>query len=232
MTKAETIDYYAKRSAEYERIYDKPERQNDLEQLRTTLAGMFGGLDLLEIACGTGYWTQCASRSATSIVATDYSEEVLDIAREKEFGDCPVTFVKADAYSLDGVDGPFSAGLVCFWWSHIPNVQIDNFLRVLHSKLAKGATVVVLDNRYVEGSSTPISRTDNEGNSYQTRKLGDGSKYEIVKNFPNEDEFKRRIDAVAEDCSFTTLEYFWLAQYTLAVSAADQGATADGSRRR
>lgn len=206
-------EYYAKRAAEYERIYRKPERQEDLETLKTMIAGSFGELDLLEIACGTGYWTQFAARSARSITAADYNEEVLDIARSKDYGNCPVTFVKADAYSLDGIEGPFPAALVAFWWSHIPKANLDSFLKVLHSKLSKGAVVVMLDNRYVEGSSTPISRTDEEGNTYQVRELSDGSRHEVLKSFPGEDEFMKAIASAGEDCRFSTLDYYWLAQY-------------------
>lgn len=221
MQKTEMTDYYAKRASEYERIYRKPERQSNLKQLQATLAVSFRGLNLLEIACGTGYWTQFACRSAKSIVATDYNEEVLVIAREKDYGDCPITFVKADACVLNEVDGPFSAALVGFWWSHVPKAKLDDFLQVLHSKLSKGATVIMLDNRYVEGSSTPISRTDDEGNTYQTRKLSDGSTHEVLKNFPAQGEFTKRIESVAEDRHFTVIDYFWLAKYRLK-GAAEQ----------
>jgi len=235
MTETEMTDYYAKRASEYERIYQKPERQEDLTQLQATLAESFGGLDLLEIACGTGYWTQFACRSARSIVATDCNKEVLDIARKKDYGDCPVTFVEADAYVLGGIDGPFSAALAGFWWSHVPKEKLGDFSKVLHSKLCVGATVIVLDNRYVEGSnnryvegsSTRISRTDDQGNTYQIRHLSDGSRHEVLKNFPDQDEFRKRIESVAEDFRFTTLDYFWLAQYTLTVSA-EQGTPTAG----
>ena len=37
-------DYYARRAAEYERIYAKPERQADLAALRSRIAGLFAGL--------------------------------------------------------------------------------------------------------------------------------------------------------------------------------------------
>ena len=136
MTEMEMTDYYAKRASEYEDIYLKPERQSDLKQLQIRLSEAFRGLDLLEIACGTGYWTQFASRSAKSIVAIDYNEEVLTVAREKDYGSCPIKFVKADAYVLDEVDGPFSAALVGFWWSHVLNAKLDGFVKALHSKLS------------------------------------------------------------------------------------------------
>ena len=70
MFETKMADYYAKRASEYERIYQKPERQADLEKLQAILTEVCAGLDLLEIACGTGYWTQYARSSAKSIVAT------------------------------------------------------------------------------------------------------------------------------------------------------------------
>jgi len=213
MTENEMTLYYAKRASEYERIYQKPERQDDLKTLQSVIAGAFGELDLLEIACGTGYWTQFASRSARKIVATDYSEEVIEIAREKDYGNCPVAFIRADAYTLDGIDGPFSGALVGFWWSHVPVSKLDRFLRVLHSKLCTGATVILLDNRYVGGSSTPISRTDEDGNTYQTRRLSDGSTHEVLKNFPTRNEFVHRIEPLSRECEFTEMDYFWLSRY-------------------
>ena len=218
MIKTELTNYYAKRAAEYERIYQKPEREKDLKQLQGILANAFDGLELLEIACGTGFWTQYACRSAKSIVAIDYNEEVLSMAREKDYC-CPIMFLKTDAYALNGIDGPFSAAFAGFWWSHIPKAKIDDFLQVLHSKLSKGATVIIFDNRYIDGNSTPINRTDDEGNTYQMRSLSDGSKHEVLKNFPKENEFISRIESVDKGCQFRELEYFWLAQYKLKTDA-------------
>lgn len=222
MTKNEMTTYYAKRASEYERIYRKPERQEDLKRLQTKIADSFEGRNLLEVACGTGYWTQFACKSAHSIVATDYNEEVLDIAREKDYRGCPITFIRSDAYALDNVNGPFSAALIGFWWSHVPKAKLDDFLKVLHSKLSKGAIVVMFDNRYVEGSSTPISRIDDEGNTYQIRSLSDGSEHEVLKIFPARREFVKRIQQLSKGLEVIELDYFWLAKYTMIGSAKQQ----------
>ncbi len=67
----ELCGYYAARAAEYERIYDKSERQADLARLRHLIPSYFVGRSVLEIACGTGYWTQFiapAARKVTAIV--------------------------------------------------------------------------------------------------------------------------------------------------------------------
>ena len=56
-TMDELAAYYAQRAAEYERIYAKPERQADLAALRARFGKLFKGKRVLELACGTGYWT-------------------------------------------------------------------------------------------------------------------------------------------------------------------------------
>ena len=39
----------------------------------------------------------------------------------------------------------------------------------------------MIDNRYVEGSSTPIIRRDRFGNTYQERVLRDGTRHEVLR---------------------------------------------------
>ena len=51
-------------------------------------------------------------------------------------------------------------------------------------RLEPGATVVIVDNNYVEGSNHRITRTDEKGNTYQRRCLADGREWEVRKNFP------------------------------------------------
>src|SRR5918995_6022536 len=167
--------YYARRAAQYEGIFDKPERQADLAKLRTDLPALFEGERVLEIACGTGYWTPLIAARAESVHAIDYAEETLAIAKSKEYVRPNVRFERADAYSLPSWPQKFSACFAGFWWSHVPLGRLETFLEGLHQRLAPRARVAFLDNLYVEGSSTPVSRRDADGNTYQQRRLADGS---------------------------------------------------------
>jgi SAM-dependent methyltransferase len=207
------IDYYALRAPEYERIYHKPERQSDLAVLRRRVSDFFQGADVLEIACGTGYWTEVIAPSARSILATDSGEEVLEIARGKSYPPARVRFATADAFDLAGVTGRFDAAFAGFWWSHVRREDLPNFLDGFHARLAPGSRVMFLDNRYVEGSSTPIARIDEEGNTYQSRRLSDGSGHEVLKNFPTPHEVADRISGMAEDVETRELEYYWYVSY-------------------
>lgn len=196
-TESSIIDYYAARAREYERIYDKPERQSDLRRLRTIVEREFTGATVLEVACGTGYWTQVLARSAGSVFACDINQEVLAIARAKPVDGQRIAFTQADAYALPALPRPFTGGFAGFWWSHIPKSRIQSFLQGLHRLLSPGARVMFIDNAYVEGSSTPVSRTDEHGDSYQLRHLDDGSSHEVLKNFPTETELIRAVGGLA-----------------------------------
>ena len=67
-----------------------------------------------------------------------------------------------------------------------------------------------MDNRFVEGSSTPISEIDAQGNTYQLRRLGDGSQVRVLKNFPTEAELRSHLPPTL---NLKMLEYYWLADY-------------------
>ena len=64
-------DYYAQRAEYYERVYLQPEREPDLRAMEQWLPSMFEGRRVLEIACGTGWWTQHGARRALDWLATD-----------------------------------------------------------------------------------------------------------------------------------------------------------------
>jgi len=208
-------EYYAQRAQEYEEIYRRPERRDDLLLMEREAAALFAGRDVLEIACGTGYWTRFIARSARSVVAMDCNPQVLGIAKAKEYGGRPVLFLESDAYTLSNVEGLFSGAFLGFWWSHIPKSRLRRFIETLHSRLADDARVAIFDNCYVEGNSTPISRTDAEGNTYQLRELKDGSSHEVLKNFPGEKDLRQQLRGRAQELVFRQWTYYWMAQYTV-----------------
>lgn len=218
--------YYARRAATYERVYRKPERQSDLRAIEAWLAapdGPFAGRHGLEIACGTGWWTPHAARHARSWLATDLNDETLVLARAKPLPAC-VRFALMDAYTLAGLPEAgaevgvpaFDGALAGFWWSHVPLARLPGWLDRLHGQLAPGARVVFLDNAFVPGSSTPLSRRDAEGNTYQQRGLDDGSTHEVLKNFPTPDEAIAQLGARARTPEWRAFEHYWTLSYTLA----------------
>ena len=214
MASPELVDYYRRRAREYEAIYAKPERQTDLAFLKKHIPERLAKRRVLEVACGTGYWTVLVARSAAKVVATDATEEPMRVAMSKDYGERDVRFELADAYALSADLGRFDGALAAFWWSHLPRSRTADFLASLHARLESRARVLLLDNRYVEGSSTAIAERDAEGNTYQRRRLADGSENRVLKNFPTEAELRAALAPYAREFSYRQLAYYWLVEYT------------------
>jgi SAM-dependent methyltransferase len=212
-------DYYAQRAATYERVYHKPERQTDLRAIEALLPGLFASRHVLEVACGTGWWTPHGARDAADWLATDASPQTLLVARAKAMPAC-VRFATVDAYSWGGLSAAggtvFNAAFAGCWWSHVPLQRLRAWLSSLHLQLVPGARVVFLDNRYVQTSNLPITHSDAAGNTYQTRTLDDGSVHEVLKNFPTPEAALAALGPRARHAQWTDFTHYWVLSYELA----------------
>jgi SAM-dependent methyltransferase len=179
------VDYYAKRAAEYENIYKRDDTVRLLEQLKLELAmnTVLKERNILEIACGTGYWTERLATVARHITAIDAAPETLEIARQKDYANARVKFQIGNAYDLQ-VLGDFNGGMSNFWLSHVPKAKIQDFLNGFHAQLQAGSTVFMADNVYYPAISSG-QMLDKPGfeDSYAKRYLNDGSSFEIIKNY-------------------------------------------------
>jgi len=214
LSSAEMRAYYAVRAPYYDDVYLKPERRADIAFLREHLPARVAGRTTLEVACGTGFWTQFLATRARRLVATDATPEPLEFARRRPNVE-QVAFVQADAYALGPELGTFDAAFAGLWFSHVPREGRDAFLHSLHARLAPGARVVFLDNSSVQCLEHPIVETDAHGNTYQQRRLKDGSMHRVLKNFPTEAELRALLEPLAARCAFRALDNFWLVEYAL-----------------
>lgn len=208
-------DYYAARATEYDKVYAKPERQADLRRIEQWVLSVLAGRSVLEVACGTGYWTQFFAPQCARVVAVDSAPETIQVARSR-VPPGKVEFVVGDAYSLPLQRTPLGAGFAGFWWSHMPHARVGEFLRGFHAALEPGAPVVLLDNRFVPGSSTPITERDADGNTYQTRLLSDGTSHRVLKNFPSKRELLATVSPFATGLRYHEWEYYWALEYATA----------------
>ena len=172
---------------------------------------------MLEVACGTWWWTRILSESASSIVATDLGYEVMEIAKEKKYG-CPVTFKREDAYNLSFEDDSFDGGLAFSWFSHIPHNLIDTFLDEFHRVLAEGSRVFIADNAYIQGiGGEPVGKEE-DPNTYKIRFLKDGGVFTIVKNYFSLEDlvkiFGRHVEGFSEN-NVIHGKCFWYVDYVL-----------------
>ncbi len=158
--------------------------------------------DVLEVACGTGNWTQVLAKRARTVVATDVNSSVIEIARRKEYQGIQPIFIVADAYRLDEIEGSFDLAFMTDWWTHVPRRMLPSFLEGLHRRLRKHARVVAIDMmpRDIHRGNDVVY--DADGNRISRRTLPDGSQFEVVKNFPTERELTKVIDPYADQIHY------------------------------
>ena len=211
---AAMLDYYNKRLSEYEAIYAKPERQADLQQLVAQLQADVAHYSVLELACGTGWWTERLAPHASAWVATDADEGALEVVRHKNIRGLSATQT-LNAYAPQ-INTPVDCVFAAHWYSHLLHNECDHFFNAVRTCLKPGGRLIMLDNKYVKGSSTPISRTDAHGNTYQTRPLKDGSTHEVLKNFPSHLQLQSAGEKYFAHCKFEdqltmNISHYWYA---------------------
>lgn len=208
------LAYYAARAPIYDAVYRRPERQDEIAFFQRHIPDRLAGRRVLELACGTGYWTPGIAASALSVVATDANPEPMAFARLRP-GAEKVHFRQADVYALPDDLGDFDAAFAGLWFSHVPVEARLDFLNGLHRRLLPGARVLLLDNTTAQCRDLPIAETDALGNTYQHRPLPDGSVHRVLKNFPDEAELRGLLAPWARDLRQIQREHFWLLEYTL-----------------
>jgi SAM-dependent methyltransferase len=183
---ASQIDYYRRRASEYD--------ETSVDEL-TAASRRFAALierlaprgDVLEIACGTGLWTQHLAPRARSLTAIDSSPEMVELAQTR-LGD-GVDFVVADAFEWEP-RRRYDSVFFGFWLSHVPRSRLASFWRLLDRCLARdGGRVLFVDEGAPRASLEPNRLAGSAGIAQRT--LRDGSSHTIVKVFYEPDELVR-----------------------------------------
>ena len=210
-------EYYNLRAAEYEEKYHRaePARQREQEAIAGALRELFAGRTVLEVACGTGYWTEVAAGVAQRVVGVDGSKEMLAIARAKPFAEGKVELVLGDAYALVEVPGTFTGGLANFWLSHVPRSRMAEFLAGFHAKLEAGAAVFMADDVYIPGVGGELVTPEGAEDTYKRRTLADGTSHLIIKNYYSKADLRELFTPFAADLRIHVGECHWWVAYTL-----------------
>lgn len=146
--------------------------------------------NVLELACGTGNWTQALAKRAKTVTAQDISPTALGIAREKLSDYDNVTLIEGDAYHPKNTNGSFDVLFSSDWWSHIPKEKQSAFLGSALANLHSGSKAIFLDMSMAPHFEKEPCRYDHHHNRISLRKLPDGTPFEVVKNFPTEEELR------------------------------------------
>jgi len=185
------IEYYQARAEEYDEWwyrkgrYDRGEDVNQQwfiegQQVRDTLHQISSVNHILELAPGTGIWTEELIKLGNRITAVDASAEMIAINKAKVQSE-KVTYIQADLFEWETTE-QFDMVFFSFWLSHVPPERLDTFLQKVSKMMKPNAHFFMLDSRRVHESTAVNHQIPDEGTTLE-RRLNDGRKFEIVKIF-------------------------------------------------
>lgn len=209
------VEYYSKRAKEYDGVYHRSDKVRLKEQqfLAHYITQTFKGRFVLELACGTGFWTKHLLKSAKKVLATDYSLDMLKIASSRLSKYSNIILLQSDAYSLPTLVPKFNGGMANFWFSHIPKSKIKKFLDNFHSRLTKKSVVLFADAVYIAGLGGELLIKDNHKDTYKKRILKSGEQFDILKNYYSEKELEKIFSKYSKKINIEYLTNFWIVKY-------------------
>lgn len=187
----EQITYYRARASEYDQWfyrvgrYDRGETSNKqwFAEVETVVHILYqlGSMDTaLELACGTGIWTEQLLKIAQHIDAVDASPEVINLNRTKLNNAPQVTYHQADLFAWQPTQ-TYDLVTFCFWLSHVPPEKLTEFMQKVWQSVKPGGKVFMVDSRPKMEITTHDISIDVHDEYRQHRTLNDGTAFEIVK---------------------------------------------------
>jgi 2-polyprenyl-3-methyl-5-hydroxy-6-metoxy-1,4-benzoquinol methylase len=188
----EQIAYYKARAKEYDEWffrqgrYDRGTNINqqwfmEIEKVRQALTAFKPEGQVLELACGTGIWTQQLLTYAEDITALDAVSEVLSINRDRTLS-AKVRYVQADIFNWQP-ERKYDIVFFAFWLSHVPPERFEDFWNLVSLSLKPGGRVFLVDSIYDQTSTARDHHLPGSPATIVTRRLNNGSEFHIVKVF-------------------------------------------------
>lgn len=207
----EQLAYYRARAPEYDRWFYREGRYDRGRQAtaawfrevahvhQALMALPLEGAEVLELAAGTGLWTQPLAERAARVTAIDAAPEMIG-ANQARLGALAdrVAFCQQDLLQW-WPPRRWDVVVFCFWISHVPQRSLDRFLAAVRAALRDGGSVFFLDGRREPNSTASDHRLPDDGEEVMLRRLDDGTEFRIVKNFWDPTELRSRCASAGLD---------------------------------
>ncbi|NUZ04285.1 class I SAM-dependent methyltransferase [Piscinibacter koreensis] len=217
----EQMAYYRARAAEYDEWWQRTGRYDrgaePTRRWNTEVASVEAALgaaaltgDVLEVACGTGWWTQRLARSARQLTCIDASPETLDLNRERiaRAGLALPRYEIADLFDWTPA-ATYDAVFFSFWLSHVPEDRFTAFWERVAAALKPGGRAYLIDS-LPDPTSTASNHHAPDADGIQERRLNDGRSFRIVKIFRGPEELNRRLESLGWQPDMRSTERYFV----------------------
>jgi ubiquinone/menaquinone biosynthesis C-methylase UbiE len=160
--------------------------------------------DVLELAGGTGWWTERLTRTADTLTVVDSSPEALALNRRRV---STARHIVADVFEWQP-DRTYDVVFFSFWISHVPRARFDDFWRRVDRCLNAAGRTFFIDNRHdpLGTGRDPYVRV--YGDDVHIRTLNDGTEHRVVKIMYEPGELQRLLEERGWDADITGTRWF------------------------
>jgi demethylmenaquinone methyltransferase/2-methoxy-6-polyprenyl-1,4-benzoquinol methylase len=199
--------YYRLRAPEYDDWWQRRGRydrgdtdavqewEREVSVVETALTSFDPRGDVLELAGGTGWWTERLARVAERLTVVDAAREAIALNRDR-VGRADVDYVVADLFDWSPAR-TFDVVFFSFWLSHVPRTRFEAFWSLVRTCLSPAGRVFLIDNRADPATEHKVK--DPYVVEYlpdlHLRELADGSQLHVVKVMYEPDELAALVDA-------------------------------------
>lgn len=181
--RANEYDEWFKRLGRYDRGTEINQRWfNEVAVVKNALYQIGTVETVLELACGTGIWTQELLKLGKRITALDASQMCIEINRSKLSTATNVEYRQVNLFTWEP-DAEYDLVFFSFWLSHVPPELLDSFLAKVYKSVRVGGKLFIIDSRFEPTSTAKNHVLIHDSNIYIKRKLNDGQEFQIVKIF-------------------------------------------------
>jgi len=168
----EQIAYYRARAPEYPDIIPS---SGPLAVVSQSLLKLGPLQHILELAPGTGVWTQELVRIGQVVTAIDASPEMIEINRRR-VANTRVEYQGADLFEWEPHQ-EYDLVFFAFWLSHVPPELVDVFLVKVRDAVRLNGHLFIVD----QCDDLPDYSIPEREGIFETRRLSDGRAFTIVK---------------------------------------------------
>lgn len=210
---AEQIEHYRHRAPIYDTWWqrtgryetgadDKRQWFSEVAQVEADLERFGATGSVLELAGGTGWWTQRLARTARTLTVIDSSSEAIELNRRR-VGRVDVRYLEADLFKwVPDKPESFDVVFFSFWLSHVPRHRFEDFWSFVADCLAHDGRVFLIDNRRSTGERGDPYVTEYRQDLH-VRRLDDGLAHRVVKVCYEPQELTEKLQHLGWDAHMT-----------------------------
>ncbi len=201
----EQIEYYRARAQEYAASISSTVEMFEPGRAMLLQLGKFD--QILELACGTGFWTETLLRMGSQVTAVDAAPEMLNITKAR-LGEERIKYQQADLFQWEP-KGEYDLVFFANWLSHVPPFALDDFLDKVRRAIHPGGYLAIVDQHAPSNTDKEVAKEY----IYATRPLENGRQFTIVKAFYKLDDLQKKLERLGFEVTVSKFAdvFFFLA---------------------